>query len=186
MEKIKSLFVDSFHELKHVRTIVVTAMFIAVGVVLGFYFTVQITDFLKLGFSFIANEMTALLFGPVVGGIMGGVTDIIKFLIKPTGPFFFGFTFNAILGAVIYGMMLYKRPISFKWILASKIVVAVIVNLLFGTYWLHVMYGKGFIALLPARALKQVCSVPIESVIFYITAKTLAETKVIAMIKSKN
>ena len=107
MEQMKAQFKDSWQELKHLKTIVVTAMFIAIGVVLGFFFTIQVTDFLKIGFSFIANEMTALLFGPVVGGIMGGVTDIIKFVLKPTGAYFFGFTFNAILGAVIYGMILY-------------------------------------------------------------------------------
>ena len=144
MEQMKAQFKDSWQELKHLKTIVVTAMFIAIGVVLGFFFTIQVTDFLKIGFSFIANEMTALLFGPVVGGIMGGVTDIIKFVLKPTGAYFFGFTFNAILGAVIYGMILYHRPISLKRILIAKIIVAIIVNLLLGTYWLHIMYGKAF------------------------------------------
>ena len=186
MGKMKALFVDSWHELRHVKTLVMTAMFIAMGVVLGFFFSIQITDSLRLGFSFIANEMTALLFGPVVGGLMGGVTDILKFIIKPTGPFNFGFTFNAILGAVIYGMMLYKRPVNFKRILAAKIIVSVIVNVFFGTLWLSMMYGKGFIALLPPRVLKQIIFVPIESLIFYIVAKTLSETKVLSMMKAKS
>ena len=141
---------------------VTVALFIAIGVVLGFMFSIQLTDFIKIGFSFIANEMTALLFGPVVGGLMGGITDILKFLVKPTGAFFFGFTLNAILGGVIYGAILYHSPISFKRILAAKTVVAVFVNLLLGTFWLDMMYGQGFIALLPARALKQLFTVPIE------------------------
>ena len=47
-----------------------------------------------------------MLFGPVVGGIMGGIGDILKFLIKPTGPYFFGYTLNAMLGPVIYGIFL--------------------------------------------------------------------------------
>lgn len=186
MEKLRTLFVDSWQELKHVKTLVMTAMFIAMGVVLGFFFSIQITDSLRLGFSFIANEMTALLFGPVVGGIMGGITDILKFIIKPTGPFNFGFTFNAILGAVIYGLILYKRPISFKRILVAKIIVSVVVNMFFGTLWLSVMYGKGFIVLLPPRILKQFIFVPIESFIFYLVAKTLSETKVLRMMKVKS
>ena len=126
MLQMKKQFADSFEELKNLRTLVMTALFIAIAVVLGF-FHVQLTENLKFGFSFIANELTAMMFGPVVGGVMAGFADIIKYLLKPTGPFFFGFTFNAILGAVIYGMMLYKKPISFKRILASKVVVAVVV-----------------------------------------------------------
>ena len=112
MEKMKALFVDSWHELKHVKTLVMTAMFIAMGVVLGFFFSIQITESLRLGFSFIANEMTALLFGPVVGGLMGGVTDILKYILKPAGPFNFGFTFNAILGLSLIHIF---RPERKQW-----------------------------------------------------------------------
>lgn len=186
MKQMKQQFVDSWHELKHLKTIVVTAMFIAIGVVLGFYFSIQITSSVRIGFSFIANEMTALLFGPVVGGIMGGVTDIIKYLLKPMGAFSPGLTFNAIFGAVIYGVMFYKHPISFKRILAAKVIVAIVVNLCLGTFWLQFIIGKGFWVLLPARAVKQLIVVPIESVIFYIIAKTLAKTKVISTIKAKH
>lgn len=182
---MKQKFVDSFHELKHLKTIVAVAMFIAIGVVLGFMFTIQVTDFLKLGFSFIANEMTALLFGPVVGGVMGGITDLLKFIVKPTGAYFFGFTLNAILGGVIYGAILYHHPISLKRIFVSKVIVAVFVNLLLGTYWLTVMYGQGFLALLPVRALKQLCSVPIESIIFFVFAEALSKAKVISAIKNR-
>lgn len=186
MKQIRQQFTDSWHELKNLKTVVVTAMFIAIAVVLGFYFSVQITPSVRIGFSFIANELTAFLFGPVVGGIMGGVTDIIKYLLKPVGQFSPGLTFNAILAAVIYGMMFYKKPVSFWRILAAKAIVAVVVNLCLGTFWLQFIIGKGFLALLPARAVKQLITVPIESAVFYLIVKTLSETKVIAMIKSKN
>ena len=42
---------------------------------------------------------------------------------------------------------------------------------------------KGFLAILPARFIKQVVSVPIDSVIFYVLAKTLERSKAISMIK---
>ena len=176
MLQMKKQFADSFEELKNLRTIVVTALLIAIAVVLGF-FSVQLTENLKIGFSFIANELTAMLFGPVVGGIMGGVADIIKYLLKPTGPFFFGFTFNAILGAVIYGVMLYKKPISFKRILASKIVVAIVVNVFLNTYWLSMLYGNAFMAILPPRLIKQI--------MLYAVVEVLAKAKVFSAFRVK-
>ena len=184
MLQMKKQFADSFEELKNLRTIVVTALLIAIAVVLGF-FSVQLTENLKIGFSFIANELTAMLFGPVVGGIMGGVADIIKYLLKPTGPFFFGFTFNAILGAVIYGVMLYKKPISFKRILASKIVVAIVVNVFLNTYWLSMLYGNAFMAILPPRLIKQIIMVPIQSIMLYAVVEVLAKAKVISAFRVK-
>ena len=184
MLQMKKQFADSFEELKNLRTIVVTALLIAIAAVLGF-FSVQLTENLKIGFSFIANELTAMLFGPVVGGIMGGVADIIKYLLKPTGPFFFGFTFNAILGAVIYGVMLYKKPISFKRILASKIVVAIVVNVFLNTYWLSMLYGNAFMAILPPRLIKQIIMVPIQSIMLYAVVEVLAKAKVFSAFRVK-
>lgn len=183
MRNLATCFQESARELKEHKTFVVTAMMIALGVVLGFY-TVQIGDFLKIGFSGLANELTAMLFGPVVGGLMGGVTDILKFVIRPTGPFFFGFTLNAVLGAVIYGMFWYKRPLSLKRVFAAKITVAIVVNLFLNTYWLSILYGKGFAALLPARAIKQLISVPVDSLLFFLVAGMLVRAKVFGKLKA--
>ena len=54
MKGIKALFADSIQELKDLRTLAVTAMLLAIAVVLGFY-TLQLTDYIKIGFAYIAN-----------------------------------------------------------------------------------------------------------------------------------
>lgn len=101
IEKMK----ESASELKDTRKLTTVAMLIALAVILGFFATVQLGDFLKIGFSFVPNELTAMFFGPAVGGIMAGVSDILKFIVKPTGQFFPGFTISAILGGMIYGFV---------------------------------------------------------------------------------
>ena len=65
MSNLTKSFRDSFHELKDVKALATTAMLLAIAVVLGFY-TLQVTDFIKIGFAFIADEMTGMMFGPVV------------------------------------------------------------------------------------------------------------------------
>ena len=68
MKKMRQLFADSLGELQDVRKLSVMAMMLALAVVLGFYATVQVGDFLKIGFAFIPNELTGMLFGPAAGG----------------------------------------------------------------------------------------------------------------------
>ena len=63
MSNLTKSFRDSFHELKDVKALATTAMLLAIAVVLGFY-TLQVTDFIKIGFAFIADEMTGMMFGP--------------------------------------------------------------------------------------------------------------------------
>ena len=53
-----------------------------------------------------------MLFGPVVGGIMGGIGDILKFLIKRRDRISLGYTLNAMLGPVIYGIFFYHSSDS--------------------------------------------------------------------------
>ena len=174
-------FSDSYKELKKLKTLVITSLLIAIGIVLG-QFSIQLTENVKIGISFIATQMTANLFGPVVGGIMGGVADILKFIIKPTGPFLIGYTISAILGPVIYGIMLYKKPIRFWRIFLSKTIVAIFINLLLGTFWSYHYFGAAFWAAIPAKLLQQVIQVPVQSIIYYFVMVALKKAKVFQLI----
>lgn len=182
MEKIKQQFKSSCQELKSIKTLVITAMFMAIAVVLGFY-TIAVSESLKVGFSFIANELVSMLFGPVVGGLMAAGADILKYLVKPTGAFFFGFTFNAFLGGVIYGIFLYKHPLSLKRVFFANLTVSIVINMMLTTYWISLLYGTPIAVLLPMRVLKSVIMLPIEVTIYYVIAKALQRTKVIPTIR---
>ena len=121
MKRLATLFSDSYHELFQVRTLTLCAMFGALAMILE-QFTIKLGTF-KLGISGLPNELVHFLFGPVVGGTFGGVMDLLKFLIKPDGGFFFGYTLTAITAGVIYGAFWYKRPLSLPRILAARLAV---------------------------------------------------------------
>lgn len=184
MKKIKTSFTESFQELKDLRTMTAAAMLLAITVVLGFY-RLQLTEYIRIGFDSISKELTGMLFGPVIGCMVGGLSDLISYIIKPIGGFFPGFTVSAMAGGIIYGTILYKRPLSFKRVIAANSVVTVVVNLLLNTYWLTLLYGDAFFALLPARAVKQLIMLPIDSILFYATAKLLSRANLTGLIKSR-
>ena len=95
MQKIKELYVDSIKEFKITHNMVICGFMAALAIVLSYVASIQIGPYLKIGFSGIPNRIVEFLFGPVIGCIFGGALDILKFLIKPDGPCFFGFTFNS-------------------------------------------------------------------------------------------
>ena len=102
------MFKESLNEFKNVRNITTAAMFAAISVIMG-YLTVQIGEYIKIGFSTQVNQMVYYMFGPVFGSFFGGSLDILKFIIKPTGPFIPGLVFDAMLGGFLYGCFYYKR-----------------------------------------------------------------------------
>lgn len=183
MKKFATLFSDSRNELREVRTITTAAMFAALSVVLGF-FTLVIGDYIKIGFSTIANQFVYYLFGPVVGGFFGGALDLIKFFTNPTGAYFPGFTLSATLAGVLYGMFLYKKTLTLPRVLVAEFTVSLICNVLLGTLWLTMLYDKGFIALLPIRIIKNLTMWPVNSILFYSIAKMLEATGIFRIIKT--
>lgn len=183
MKKLLALISESYHEFKNVSTITTCAMFGAMAIVLNQFASITVTPHLKIGFSALPNELVDYLFGPVVGALFGGGMDIIKFMLKPEGGFIPGLTFNAMLAAFIYGMFLYKRPLSLKRMLAAKLIVAVLCNIILGTYWLSMFTGKGYLVLLPTRAIKNLVQWPVDSLIFFLVAKTLEKAGVFRLIR---
>jgi len=111
---ILRMFRDSAFELKKLRCITVTAMLIALNLALKTA-TINITDDLKISFSFLALAAIGMLFGPTVSFLSGAVTDILGLLIANTiGAFNPLFTLVEAVGGMLYGLFLYKlKPIKF-------------------------------------------------------------------------
>lgn len=172
MSKIKILFSDSAQELKKVQVLTIASLLTAMNSILGL-FTIVIGDFIKIGFSFLAMALAGMLYGPVVAGILGGLGDLINFMIRPTAAYFPGFTLNALLSGIIYGLILYKKPLSLKRILIARLTVMILIDLTLTTTWLSIMYGKAFMLLLPMRTVKALVMVPIETALLYFTASRI-------------
>lgn len=172
------MFQSSFKEFKSTRNLVICGLMAALAVVLGTFASIDIGPYIRIGFSGIPNRIVEFLFGPIVGSIFGGALDILKFIIKPTGTFFFGFTFDAMLAGFLYGMFFYKKPISIPRILLAEFVVKLIVNCFFNTLWISILYGKGFFVILPLRLLKNLIMWPIDSAILFFAFQLVNRMKV--------
>lgn len=182
MKKFVALFTDSYQEMKSVRVVTTAGMFAAIAVILGL-FSINVGNYIRIGFSGIPNGLVSHLFGPVVGGVFAGVLDLVKYLIKPSGPFFPGLTMVTILAGIMYGAIYYKKDMTLIRVLAAKFLVMLVCNVILNTLCLSILYGKGFMVLLPARALKNLVMWPIDSMIFYCITKALTSMGVLKGIR---
>lgn len=167
MKKFIQTLQSSLHELSTTKNLVLCGLMAALSIILGTFASISVGPYIKIGFSSIPNRIVDCLFGPVVGCLFGGALDLLKFLVKPDGPFFFGFTFDAMLAGFLYGIILYKKPLKWQRVLAAEFVNKLIVNCGFNTLWISILYGKGFFVLFPARILKNLIMLPIDTVILF-------------------
>jgi ECF transporter S component (folate family) len=168
MQKIKKIYVDSLKEIKLTHNIVLCGLMGALAIVLNYTTSIFITDYIRIGFSGLPNRIIDYLLGPGVGAIFGGVMDILKYFTKPAGGSFFpGYTLSAILGGIIYGSILYNKPVKLWRVVGAEFLAKVFINCGLNTLWLKIMYGNAFLAILPTRALKNLIMLPIDSAILF-------------------
>ena len=87
MKKLAELFGSSSGSLRVSGPSLWCAMLAAAAIILV-NFRIELTNTQRIGFSGIPNQLVAYLFGPAVSCLFAGALDIIKYLIKPVGPFF--------------------------------------------------------------------------------------------------
>ena len=183
MKKFTGSLISSFLELKRLRSLTFLAVMGALALALEAVASLDLGPYISIGFSGLPNQLVDLLLGPSAGGLFAGAMDVLKYLIKPAGPFHFGFTFDAMLAAFIYGCSYYGRPVTLRRIFITKLIVTVVVNMALGTMWISLLYGRAFMVLLPSRALKDLLVWPVESMIFDTLALALEDAGIYKLLK---
>jgi ECF transporter S component (folate family) len=159
-------------------------MFGAVSIVLG-YLTIMPIETLKISFVFLPNEFIYFLFGPAVGAIFGAAMDILNFIIKPMGDYFFGFTLSGILTGLLYGFILYKKPVSLVRIFITTLIRVILIDILLNTYWLTILQGYNYTAMLPVRAVKNFIMLPVETILLFGVIKAVEATGILKTFRNK-
>ncbi len=164
---------SSLSRLKETKVLTFCGMMGALAVVLGYVATIKVGQYIRIGFSGLPNQVVDYLFGPWIGAIFGGAMDVIKWFASGDGNFFPGFTITAMLGAVIYGFFLYKKPVKIVNVVLSQLVVKIVCNIVLNTLWLNMLYGQAIAAILPGRLLSNAVMLPIDSFIMYAMLKVV-------------
>lgn len=152
------------------NTLTGVAMMAALYTILSF-FTLKISATFEFGFSFIALLVCGMLYGPVASGIAGVVGDTLGFFISPNGDFFPGFMLSAFVMGFVYGLILYKRPVTVKRTAFAVGIISIICNLVLTPLWLNMMYGTSLIA--APRVIRTLVMYPINTVISYSILKLI-------------
>ncbi len=175
-------FKKSAKELSHPYSLCAVGMFLALRVVLGYFgnLTLAFSPSMKFSFSFFPLILACVMFGPVAGACVGGLGDIISYIISPQGAYFPGFTISGIITGFIFGLFLYKNNCTLKRLLISYIINAAAVHIFLGTVWLNIAFGLPFWVTMGARALQSLVFAAPEILITLALAKIVKRIPIYA------
>ncbi|MBC8584949.1 folate family ECF transporter S component [Oscillospiraceae bacterium NSJ-64] len=140
--------------------------------------TVIISLTQQISFAFITVGISGMLYGPMLTGMIGIATDILKYIVKPNGGFFPGFTLSEFVLGFIYGLFLYKKEVTLARVFCAQLTVTLVIDLTLTSLWLSMMYGQAFIVLVGARLVKNIVMLPVKTAILYFLAKKVSEIRV--------
>ena len=170
----------SAQEAGGIPVMAVCGMLLAVRLILGL-FTVNVGSLLKISFSYLPAAVAGFLFGPVAGGMIGALGDVMGSLILPTGPYFPGFTVSAFLSGMVSGLLLYRKPAGLMRTFAARSAATFLVSIVLNPLWLSILYGKAFWAVVSARIVTNLALLPIETAVLYALLKILEKSRAVWM-----
>lgn len=139
------------------KSLVMASILCSISIILTRYFSITILDnTVRLGFGNLPVIFSGLLLGPLPGALTGFVSDFLGMMLNPSGTFHPGISLSAALTGFIPGMVATLNPkgrFSLSSVVISHLLVYVLISLGLTTLWLSQLMGKGFMVLLPARAL---------------------------------
>ena len=172
--KIISDITASAKELKKPTTLVVTALMIALGVVVHSFATIPISNVLQFKWAFLPMALVGMLYGPIPAAICGGLIDVISTLMLPkvSGGFFIGITLCMVASGFLYGLFLYKAEKITLRIILCTITNFFLITMLMTTAMLTFYYGSEFMTVLIQRFPKVILA-PVEAILLILVLKML-------------
>lgn len=158
--------------------LVLFAIMLGAEIVLSRFFTVYITQNIKISLAFIPLAIACRR--NIVGGVAVGVLgDIIGALLFPVGPYFYGFTLTAAVNAVIFSLVM-QGDIKGKKGFAKAAVASVIQQLIGGvilnTVWLCYLYGSPIKVVAISRLIMAAIMIPVQTLLLSPTLRIVDKT----------
>lgn len=130
-----SYWKKSMHFFSSVKNIASIAMLLALMLTSKMLILPSGFGNLGLSFGFIFFSIACILYGPLCGLIVGFLSDILGFFLFDTSgtAFFIGYVFQAMVTGIIYGLMLYRTRLTFFRIFLTRLLIALISNVIVGS-----------------------------------------------------
>lgn len=173
-----SFFRNSLKAFKDVKSLVLIATLLGLVMICKFIPIPSGFGQLGLGLGYLFLSIACMLFGPVPSLVIGILSDVIGYLIRPEGMFFIGYTFQAALACFFYALCFHKTYITFTRCLVARVLVNFVCNVIVGTLCYAIISDLSFDAamtyLLTVSLPKNIVYLLPQSLLLYMVLRAVA------------
>lgn len=167
----KKYWKEAALQLKDVRMITIAALIVALRIAVKF-FKIPIAAGLSISFDAYVNSLGSIVYGPVVGLLVGAVSDVLGCVVTgQMGEYFLPFILVEMASSFIFGLFFWKRHIKLTRVLVSKFTVNLICNIIMTSVfmkWMMHISGLKYNLINGIRIAKNLIMFPFEATIIVI------------------
>lgn len=156
---------EAWQNLRSTRMLCVTALLCAVCALIDMFFLPIGGAFLRIYFSFLVAGLLCMISGPMLAIPAGFLVDTLSFLFSGGDPagYFPGYALSSMLSYLIYALFFFRARLSLSRIFTARLTVNVLINVILGSVWKHILYGNAYIVYFISGAIKNIALLPIEA-----------------------
>ncbi|NLX91616.1 MAG: folate family ECF transporter S component [Firmicutes bacterium] len=164
------------------QTLTRMALLIALNVILARVLSVRIplggVEGLRIGFSSVPVIFAGIFMGPLAGGIVGAIGDLIGFFISPIGAYMPHFTLNAALRGVIPGLVILllsrgRRQIGIFPLFLAVCSTLIITDVFLLPFFFETLFGLSRVVTVPPRIIQNAISIPAYTVLLFTLGRAM-------------
>lgn len=165
----------SFNPKRRTLLICVLALIMAVSIASQSFY-IPVGENLRIKFGFLASFLAGMLGGPIFSLGYGLASDLIGYMLFPSGSFFPGYTLSSMVGVCIYSLFFYRQKVTLFKIALCKFTINLFVNVIMGSVWSAMMFSNGFIYYALKSVTKNILMLPIEVFLLWALYKAVSPT----------
>lgn len=98
------------------KKLCVLAMLTALTAILAIYGTIRVGNYIKIPTKFVSVFITAVIFGPLWGGVVAALGDVLNSFLMPVGPWLIQITAMEFVYGFVFGLFFFtKKTDGYLW-----------------------------------------------------------------------
>ncbi len=169
---------NSYDSKNNIKKLVISAMLVAVGVVLGRIVSIPVfalgTTTMYIGLGPLPIMLICCMYGPIWGMASACVWDLTGAILFPQGAFNPAFSVTAAIFGLVLGLFFMKpRKVSFLYMILACTVSQMLFSVILNTLLLFIFYSVPWQALLLPRAVEQLIMIPLNATLLMLIMRVL-------------
>ena len=166
-----SYWCDAARQLKDVKMITIAALIVALRIAVKFI-KIQLAPGLNISLDGYVNSLGSIIYGPVVGLVVGAISDTLGCLVTGRmGEYFPPFAVVEMSSSFIFALFFWRRKINIRRTMTAKFTVNLVSNIILTSIfnkWMYFLYygierAEAYNIINGARIVKNLVMFPLEA-----------------------